>query len=36
MTASADVLAKWAASLRGCTRVVLADELETAPADAEL
>lgn len=36
MTASSDVLAKWAASLHGCARVVLADELETSPADAEL
>ncbi|MDY0886293.1 glycosyltransferase family 2 protein [Kosakonia sp. CFBP8986] len=36
MTASPVLLAKWAASLRGCGRIVLADELATAPADVEL
>ncbi|MBP2197212.1 glycosyltransferase family 2 protein [Pantoea cypripedii] len=33
---SPDLLTKWAASIRGCGRIVLADELTTAPADAEL
>lgn len=36
ITASPDLLAKWAESLSGCGRIVLADELDTAPADAEL
>jgi hypothetical protein len=36
MTPSPDMLAKWSASLRGCGRIVLADDLETAPPDAEL
>jgi len=36
MNASPDMLAKWSASLRGCGRIVLADELETAPPDAIL
>lgn len=36
ITPSHDLLAKWAASLSGCGRIVLADELETVPADAEL
>lgn len=36
MKASPDMLATWATSLRGCARVVLADELSTAPADADL
>ncbi|MBJ9352443.1 glycosyltransferase family 2 protein [Citrobacter koseri] len=36
MTASPDMLAKWAASLRQCGRIALVDELLTAPADVEL
>jgi hypothetical protein len=36
MTASPDMLAKWAASLRQCGRIALVDELQTAPADVEL
>ena len=36
MTASPELLAKWSASLRGCGRIVLADELETAPPDSKL
>lgn len=36
MTASPDMLAKWSASLRCCGHIVLADELDTAPPDAEL
>lgn len=36
MAPSPDMLAKWSASLRGCGRIVLADDLETAPPDAEL
>ncbi|HGY2351884.1 TPA: glycosyltransferase family 2 protein [Citrobacter farmeri] len=36
MTASPDMLTKWAASLRNCVRVALVDELQTAPADVEL
>ncbi|WP_426346367.1 glycosyltransferase family 2 protein [Cronobacter universalis] len=36
MTASPDLLTQWASSLRGCNRVVLTDELATAPAGVEL
>ena len=36
MTASPDLLAKWAASVKGGDAVVLADELNTAPAGASL
>lgn len=36
MTASPDMLSKWAASLRQCGRIALVDELLTAPADVEL
>ncbi|MDI7502385.1 glycosyltransferase family 2 protein [Cronobacter dublinensis] len=36
MTASPDMLSKWAASLRKCGRIALVDELQTAPADVEL
>ncbi|WP_029519536.1 glycosyltransferase family 2 protein [Pantoea agglomerans] len=36
MTASPDLLAKWAASVKGAAAVVLADELTTAPAGASL
>src|SRR5690606_3660432 len=36
LTASPDMLAKWAASLRQCGRIALVDELQTAPADVEL
>ncbi|WP_410751948.1 glycosyltransferase family 2 protein [Citrobacter sp. U14242] len=36
MTASPDMLGKWAASLRQCGRIALVDELEKAPADVEL
>jgi hypothetical protein len=36
LTASPDMLAKWAASLRQCGRVALVDELQTAPVDVEL
>ncbi|HBL6925877.1 TPA: glycosyltransferase family 2 protein [Citrobacter koseri] len=36
MTASPDMLAKWAASLRQCGRIALVDELQAAPADVEL
>lgn len=36
MTASPDMLAKWASSLRNCGRIALVDELHAAPADVEL
>lgn len=36
MTASPDMLDKWAASLLQCGRIALVDELQTAPADVEL
>ncbi|GEM_PF-6864694 len=36
MTASPDMLDKWAASLRQCGPVALVDELQTAPANVEL
>ncbi|MGI1284570.1 glycosyltransferase family 2 protein, partial [Enterobacter kobei] len=36
MTASPDMLARWAVSLRNCGRIALVDELQTAPADVEL
>lgn len=36
MEAKPEHLSAWASSLRGCGRIVLADELTTAPADAEL
>ncbi|HCU2333896.1 TPA: glycosyltransferase family 2 protein [Klebsiella aerogenes] len=36
LTASPDMLAKWAASLRQCGRIVLVDELHAAPAGVEL
>lgn len=36
MTATPDMLAKWAASLRQCGRIALVDELQAAPADVEL
>src|SRR5690606_37255396 len=36
LTASPDMLAKWAASLRQCGRIALVDELQTAPAGVEL
>ena len=36
MTASPDILNRWAASLRNCGRIALVDELLTAPADVEL
>ncbi|HCT9308238.1 glycosyltransferase family 2 protein [Citrobacter koseri] len=36
MTASPDMLDKWAASLRQCGRIALVDELQAAPADVEL
>ncbi|MCE0490981.1 glycosyltransferase family 2 protein [Pantoea sp. Mb-10] len=36
ITPSPDLLASWATSLRGCGRIVLADELDTVPADVEL
>lgn len=36
MTASPDMLAKWATSLRQCGRIALVDELQTAPADVEV
>lgn len=36
MTASPDMLATWASSLRNCGRVALVDELHAAPADVEL
>lgn len=36
MTASPDMLAKWASSLRNCGRIALVDELHTAPEDIEL
>jgi hypothetical protein len=36
MTASPDMLANWAASLRQCGRIALVDEMQTAPAGVEL
>ncbi|HEP0495155.1 TPA: glycosyltransferase family 2 protein [Enterobacter hormaechei subsp. hoffmannii] len=36
LTASPDMIIKWAASLRNCGRIALVDELQTAPADVEL
>lgn len=36
MTASPDMLSKWASSLRQCVGIALVDELQTAPAGIEL
>lgn len=36
LTASPDLLVKWAASLRQCCRIALVDELHAAPAEVEL
>lgn len=36
MTASPDMLAKWAASLRQCERIALVDDITTAPSDVKL
>ncbi|MDF7648086.1 glycosyltransferase family 2 protein [Erwiniaceae bacterium L1_54_3] len=36
MAASPDMLAKWSASLGGCSGIVLSDELEVAPPGSEL
>ncbi|PJD09534.1 glycosyltransferase family 2 protein [Enterobacter bugandensis] len=36
MTASPDMLAKWASSLRNCGRIALVDELQAPPGDVEL